>query len=139
MKEYKKTYKGLVLFLFLYMAVFFLLDLGTPQLNEKGKVLLSLQWANFGIVLLMFFIYKTERIYWFTGLSFEEAKRANSQNRKAYAWWHVKYFGLVAFFYGVYSIFSYFMGFPAWWDTILFVIFLGAVAVRSIKVKLDKF
>lgn len=88
------------------------------------------------IALLTFIVYKTEYIYWYNGVTYEDAVKAGSERRKAYAYEHFKCFGGFAAAFTVFSVVAGYLGVPFWIDMV--VLFIGEVyiAFGSMKIKL---
>lgn len=121
MKE-KPTYKGFIIWL-----VFFVVSL-IPAVRLENRALaarLCFGICLIDLVILMLIIYRTERIYWFSGISFEQARQLEGQRRKSYALKILKRF---VYLLGIYLIFA-FMG-HVWHFSILFdmvVFILGLI------------
>lgn len=100
MKE-KPTYKGFIIWL-----VFFIASM-IPALRLENRDLaarLCFGICLIDLVILMLIIYWTERIYWFSGISFEQARQAGSQQRKNYALKILKRF---VYLLGIYLLFAF--------------------------------
>ena len=82
MKE-KATYKGFILWQMFFVASLILAVL--PEDRDLAARLCFLI-ALFDLVILMLIIYLTERIYWLTGISFQQAQAAGSYKRKRLAY-----------------------------------------------------
>ena len=138
METYKKSYKGLVFFLIGYMIAMFLpIFLPFEDANLLTRIVLNI--ATIGLVLLCRMMYRNERIYWINGISFEQAKRATSEQRKEYALWHLRQFGNAALIFFLFSILAQYLHLSIALDTIVMLVLLIAVAFRSVKVKLENF
>lgn len=122
MKE-KPTYKGFIIWL-----VFFIASM-IPALRLENRDLaarLCFGICLIDLVILMLIIYWTERIYWFSGISFEQARQAGSQQRKNYALKILKRF---VYLLGIYLLFA-FIG-HIWHFHILFdmgIVIVGLIA-----------
>ena len=85
--ELKKSYKG-IWFLILLMIVFIIgicflpEEIMTAGLITRIIDIFTAAW----IALLTFIVYKTEYIYWYNGVTYEDAVKAGSERRKAYAY-----------------------------------------------------
>ena len=83
----KKSYKGYIVWMILFcvgMVLMMIVDL-------KNLKLFSLILGNYMlmmITLLTGMIYKNECIYWYSGVSYQEAIEATSMSRKKYAYKH---------------------------------------------------
>ena len=134
-KEYKKSWTGLILWAVIFcLAMFTLpfLPVEDGTLLTRGTSLLTL-W---GIEALMVMMAVNERVYWCNGVSFEEAKAAGSERRKAYAMAHVKRFGWAALIGTALTLLAHLQGWPVWID--LPVTFLAVIvaAFSTIGIKL---
>lgn len=91
-KNYKKSYKGLVIFLVSHFSLL----IGAGVLSVWKDFLPLVLVANIitiGMTLLMYIIYKTENIYWMNGVEYEQALLAGSKRRKAFALKHLNRIG----------------------------------------------
>ena len=89
-----------------------------------------------GMALLTWIIYKNEKIYWYTGLSYEDARKAGSEQRKEYAMKHFKRFGIFAGIYLVYSIIALLFDIPIGVSITIVLIGLVGVALSTMNIKL---
>ena len=71
------------------------------------------------VALLAFIIYKTGYVYWYNGISYEDAVKAGQERRKVYAWKHVRSFGGFALVFVVFSIIAQVCHISYWWDIVL--------------------
>lgn len=138
METYEKSYKGLVFFIIGYMIAMFL-PIFLPFEDSALLTRIVLNIATIGLVLLCRMIYRNEKIYWVNTVSFEQAKRATSDQRKEFALWHLRHFGNAALIFLIFSILAQFFHLSIALDTIVMLVLLITVAVKSIKVKLDNF
>lgn len=136
-KEYgEKSYKGFAGLMSLFVLLMFLL----PFIPNAGAELISIiifNGMNLWMALLTWVIYKTEKIYWYTDMSYEEAAKAGTDNRKKYAIRHFKRFALFAAAFALYSVISYLLRVPLMADILLETIGIVAVAVSTINIKLE--
>ena len=106
----KKSYKGYIVWMILFcvgMVLMMIVDL-------KNLKLFSLILGNYMlmmITLLTGMIYKNECIYWYSGVSYQEAIEATSMSRKKYAYKHFIRFFITCLLYLFYSIIAYFLSF----------------------------
>lgn len=92
MKAYRKTYKPLILWCIALPAVLLAISL-LPIANGAMLTRLTLLTMVVMLILLMAIIYFGEYVYWINGgPTFEQARAADSQTRKAYAWAHLRAF-----------------------------------------------
>ena len=102
----KKSYKGYIVWMILFcvgMVLMMIVDL-------KNLKLFSLILGNYMlmmITLLTGMIYKNECIYWYSGVSYQEAIEATSMSRKKYAYKHFIRFFITCLLYLFYSILTY--------------------------------
>lgn len=136
MVEYKKSYSGLVLIIALY-AVLMLGVVFIPNISARFANVLILNGTNLWIAFLSWVIYKTERIYWFTGIDYKKALNVPSQSRKEYALKHFQRFGLFTAAFIVYSIISCVSGMSVWWDINIEIVGIIGVAFSTIGIKLE--
>ena len=138
METYEKSYKGLIFFIIGYMIAMFL-PIFLPF--EDGILLtrIVLNIATIGIVLLCWMMYRNEKIYWINGITFEQAKRATSDQRKEYALWFLRKFGNAALIFLIFSAAAQYLHLSIMLDILVVTVLLIVVAVKSIKVKLENF
>lgn len=118
----KKSYKGYIVWMILFcvgMVLMMIVDL-------KNLKLFSLILGNYMlmmITLLTGMIYKNECIYWYSGVSYQEAIEATSMSRKKYAYKHFIRFFITCLLYLFYSIIAYIFIIFIWneYDNLLFV------------------
>ena len=134
--EYKKTYKGLILF----FATLCLILIGGAVLFG---IYLPMHMSRFTVccisasmAVLTYIIYKTQNIYWYNNISYEEAERAGEKRRKAYAFAHLKLFGILFICQILFSIIMALLNVNQWVDFTVGVIALCTVAICTVKIKL---
>lgn len=133
--EYKKTYKGLILWLIAFM--FGLPGLAALPFRDSeilAKVILNV--CALFIVLLAYMIYRTEAVYWYNGTSYEDALLAGSERRKAFARRHLGCFGRFAVCFLLYSLVSEVCHLHMMIDTLVFTVGCIGAAVATIPYKL---
>ena len=135
MEEYKKSYKGFIVMLLLFAAVLFAIIL-IPTEDEKLVALLIFNIAVVWMTLLTWVIYKTEKIYWYTGLEYEDAVKASSEQRKKFAMQHFKRFAIFTVIYIVYSAISYIINLGIGFDIAIGTVGIIAVAISTMNIKL---
>lgn len=136
MKTYEKSYKGFVI----WMAVFVLLLCSVvwlPVQNANLPTLTVLNLMSVGMAVLTWIIYKNERIYWYTGISFEEAKKAASAQRRRYALRHAKRFTWFAAAGLLYSAAAYWKNLPIGFSITVIGLGITAVAISTVKIQLE--
>ena len=135
MEEYKKSYKGFVAMLLVLVVLMFVTGL-LPTEDVKVITLLIFNIAVVWMAFLTWVIYKTEKIYWYTGLTYEDAVKVSSDSRKEYALRHFKRFAVFAVIYLVYSVISYIMQLPLAIDIGLGTLGIVTVAISTMNIKL---
>lgn len=133
--ELKKSYKGYVI----WMIAFCIANVGVMFLPIKDKGTLFrmiLHICTIGITLLTLIIYHTEYVYWYSGISYEDANHAGSQRRKKLAWNIFKQFGLCTFILLVFSIFAHISHMSYWIDFAVVMIGIVVCAITTIRFKL---
>ena len=135
MNQYKESYKGLVGMILGFVVLMFLFPFLT-DLQGKFTAVISMNLVNLWVALLALVIYKTECIYWYNGVSYEDAENAGSERRKAYAMQHLRRFGIYAGAFVLYSLVSCIVGFHIAIDFIIAGIGIVSVAVSTIRIKL---
>ena len=86
--------------------------------------------------LLTGMIYKNEAIYWYTGISYQEACAVTSKQRKEYAYKHFIRFLMVCLGYFVYSIIAYFLSFSFGMSIIICCLLMTVCALSTVSIKL---
>lgn len=132
---YKKSYTGFILwmvgFVTALLAICFL-----PVEDEQVLMRLILLLMAWSVTGMAFIIWKTESVYWYNGITFEEAEAAGSERRKAFAWKHLKIFGVYALAASVLSALMQLLGWSAWIDFTLATLGLVVAACMTIPFKL---
>ena len=132
---YKKSYTGFILWMVGFVAALLAICF-LPVEDEqvlKRLILLLMAWSVTGMA---FIIWKTESVYWYNGTTFEEAEAAGSERRKAFAWKHLKIFGVYALAASVLSALMQLLGWSAWIDFTLATLGLVVAACMTIPLKL---
>lgn len=135
--EYKKSYKGYVILMFLYiLALIGIMFL--PIDNPNQITVLIGESMVVWMAILTGVIWKTEKIYWYTGVEYNQVKDLPSEVRKRYGYRHFKRFLIVGILYTIYAVFAYI--FKVHWgiSTSLVVVVLVAVAISTMNIKLEK-
>lgn len=135
MKEYKKSYKGLILWLIIFCILYFSV-IFLPELNTRLTTAVMDNIMTISIFILTYIIYKTESVYWYNGTSFEDALEAGSERRKKFAFEHMKRFGIFALVYFIYSLISLALKIPYGFDIFAAAAGLIAAAFSTNKIKL---
>lgn len=133
--EYKRSYKGFVIWVILFLAVM-IGSIFIPLTDIEMHLRIDTNICTIMITLLTFIIYKTQNIYWFNGIEYEEALKAGESRRKAYAFKHFKYFSVLSIIVLVFSIIMYITSQSPWIDFIIGMLGLIITAISTIKIKL---
>ena len=133
--ELKKGYGGFTL----WMAVYTLLLLSISALPVEDEALMTravVVLTALAMVALAFIIWRTERVYWYSGLTYEDALEAGSERRKAFALRHLKVFG--AFSAGIVACTAlmHLLGAPVWIDIAAATAGLCGAAVWTMPIEL---
>ena len=131
----KKSYTGFMLWLMIFVAA----TLGISLLpTEDWQLLMRLiiLLMGWGIAALAFIIWRTERVYWYNGITYEEAEAAGSERRKDYAWRHLKVFGVYALGISVFVWVIQMLGASAWIDFTVGTIGLIVAGCCTMPIKL---
>ena len=134
--EYRKSYKGLVLWLVGYTALSLAPTL-LPEGTDPGiEIRLVLSLTAAAVAGLMAIIWKTESVYCINGTSFEQARDAGSDRRREFAAAHLRVFGRFALGYVVFSAIMQWRGVTWGVDLAVFCVGLIGAAIGTLKVKL---
>ena len=131
----KKSYKGFIAWLVLFcFGVFAIIFIDIKNINLVCLVLGNYMFITLAILTGM--IYKNEAIYWYTGISFQEASKATSKQRKEYAYKYFIRFLMVCLCYLVYSIAAYFLSFSFGMSIIICCLLMTVCALSTVSIKL---
>jgi len=123
-----KNYKGIFIWLLCYLLLMVLI-IFLPIDNAAILTRLMFLMTNAMIVILMYIIYRTGNIYWFTTFSYEDAQMYDEQTKKNYA---KKVYILFLKYFVVYLLFTILMqilSMPYWIDIVVFCVSLAAVCI----------
>jgi len=139
MKEYKKSYLGFVIILLAYLVGMFAPVL-IPAMKERAGA--ATAWMCFATAIFVFatifYIYKSEKIYIFSGISYEDALKCSPEKRRNYAYLHVKKFLPATVILIAYSVLAYIAKLPDAVSIVIMCLVLVAAAFSTMKIKLDK-
>ena len=138
MDEYPKSYKGLIVWLVVFMASIFLIPAIPVELSTEAYALIIDNLMTVFIAILTYMIYRNEKIYWYNGIEYETAKKASSGQRKKYAWRHFKRFAVFAAANLIYSLVAYITPIPYGFSIFVSTVGLCAVAFSTINIKIEK-
>ena len=133
--ELKKSYKGFAIWMICFLAACF----ASAFLKVEDVAIVIRYIMNVmtvGMAILTYMIYRNGYVYWYTGITYEEAAAVSEERRKAYAWRHFKLFGIFALVYLVFTILLHLLQVSFWVDLLVGTIALIVVAVRTICFKL---
>lgn len=135
-KEYKKTYKPLILWLILFPLIAIVIPLRFINASEKILALTLMTISLVAIYLLMLLIYKGEYVYWINGgPSFEEARQAGSEKRREYARAHLDIFLKYTLLGLIYLPVSLILNFSMWIDILLIFMLIVIAALKTVGIK----
>lgn len=141
LRPYAKTYRPFVLWLLLFFSVSFgLPPLAQALLHLAGAALtrVSLLCTLLLLVLLFYIVRRGEYVYWINcGPSFEEAREAGSEKRRAYASALLRLFCRAAGVGALYLTLSAALGFPTWLDVAVFSALLVIAALRTLRIRFE--
>lgn len=132
---YKKSYTGFILWMVGFVAALLAICF-IPVEDEQVLMRLILLLMAWSVTGMAFIIWKTESVYWYNGTTFEEAEAAGSERRRAFAWKHLKIFGVYALAASVLSALMQLLGWSAWIDFTLATLGLVVAACMTIPLKL---
>lgn len=132
---YRKTYAGFILWLIVFMlallAVCFL-----PVQDEAVLMRLITNLCTLAMAQLTWWIWRTERVYWYTGVTFEQAEKAGSERRKEYAFRHFRLFGGYALVALAVTMAAHLARLPWWVDFPIVTVGIIAAALRTMAYQL---
>ena len=131
----KKSYTGFILWLMIFVAATLGISL-LPTEDWQLMMRLIILLMAWGIAALAFIIWRTERVYWYNGITYEEAEAAGSERRKDYAWRHLKVFGIYALGISVFVWGMQMLGASAWIDFTVGTIGLIVAGCCTMPIKL---
>lgn len=132
---YRKTYAGFITWLIVFVAAMLAICF-LPVEDEAVLVRLLLNLCTIGMAQLTWMIWRNERVYWYTGVSFEDAERAGSERRREYAFRHFRLFGGYALVTLAFTMGGHLASWPWWVDMAVLSVGLIAAAFRTMKYKL---
>lgn len=136
-KPYKKTYLGFVVWLVVYIGGITLIGFTHfAGLDEQLMTRIIICLTNIACTILMYMVYKNEAVYWFTGISYDQAVNAGSARRRLYALKHFRLFGLYTIIYSLITVILQITGVTILVDTIVYTASLLLVCIRTMFYKL---
>lgn len=139
MKEYKKSYTGFLIILLLYLIAAFL-PIFIPAIHDRpGAVTAWMCFATAVFVFVMiFYIYKSEKLYLFSGVTFEQVAKLSSEQRRNYAYLTLKKFLPATVILIAYSVLAFIAKLPDALSIVIMCLVLVAAAFSTMKIKMDK-
>ncbi|MEG2914828.1 MAG: hypothetical protein RR839_00100 [Oscillospiraceae bacterium] len=140
-KEYEKcSYKlfivWFVAFISMSFLVPFLIGMCFPNIGENIMIKLILAFTLIGLSSLFYLIYKTEKVYWINGITYDMAKKSTSEKRKIYAFKHFEAFLNATIYAIIYLVISTLLRLSPIVDGTVVGIMIIVTAVKTIKTKL---
>ena len=132
---YKKSYKGFVIGLIIYLLLLMSISL-IPGLNDQLAIRLIMLLTIWYMAALSFQVWRTEQIYWYNGTTFEAAEAAGSERRKEFAWRHFRIFGRFALIHTAVALAMTLLGWSAWIDFTVGTVGLCVACFMTIPIKL---
>ncbi len=139
MKEYKKSYTGFLIILLLYLIAAFL-PIFIPVIHDRpGAVTAWMCFATAVFVFVMiFYIYKSEKLYLFSGVTYEQAAKLSPEKRRNYAYLTLKKFLPATVILIAYSVLAFIAKLPDALSIVIMCLVLVAAAFSTMKIKMDK-
>ena len=138
MKEYKKSYLGFIIILLLYLAAAFA-PAFIPAMQKRPGA--TTAWMCFTTAIFVFamiiYIYKSGKIYIFSGITYEDALKVSPEKRRNYAYLHVKKFLPCTVILIAYSVLAYIAKLPDAVSIVLMMVVLLATAFSTNKIRLE--
>ncbi len=134
---YQKTYKPLAIWFGAFLTVTVVLPTALAcRIPDSTLISAFLGCTYLSAVSLFVLIYAGGYVYWICGgPSFEEARDAGEEVRRAYAWAHLKRFLVAGAALAPYLVASAILGWPAWLDVAVFGVALIAAAVATAPIQ----
>ena len=131
----KKSYTGFIIFMVVFVAVIIAMCT-VPFADENLRIRLLFNFTAIILAVLMFYIYKTDKVYLINTVSYEEIEKAGYERRQWFAWKLFKRFAIFALGYLVLSVIMHLIGLSMLIDIAVFAIGIFAVSISCTTVKL---
>lgn len=131
----KKSYLGFWIWTIVYTASVMCMAY-LPIHNTDILIRIIFNYTNVAITVLTIIMFINEKIFWYNGISYEQAVDAGSERRKAYALKHVKVFGAATLIYLIISLITCLFNMSFWADTIIYTLIIVIAAISTVKFKL---
>ncbi|MCR5722726.1 MAG: hypothetical protein K6G72_10335 [Lachnospiraceae bacterium] len=139
MKEYKKSYTGFLIILLLYLIAAFL-PIFIPAIHDRPGAVTA--WMCFStavfVFVIIFYIYKSEKLYLFSGVTFEQAAKLSSEQRRNYAYLTLKKFLPATVILIAYSVLAFIAKLPDALSIVILCLVLVAAAFSTMKIKVEE-
>ncbi|MBR2495784.1 MAG: hypothetical protein IKB66_00885 [Clostridia bacterium] len=133
--EGNKGYKKLVIYLICWFAIMVAGGVLFGIFLPNHAMRFTLNLLTFGISLLMYIIYKDDRIYWLNTIDYDEAKKMTRKQRDKYTFTLFKrFFTFALIMLPITVLFGIFSPLP-WGDFVVGIIGLIAVAFSSLLIE----
>lgn len=134
-KSYKLFLVWLLAVVVIAVTVVLILDSFVPDIagNVMSKIITEM--IAFALSALMMIIYFSDKIYWFNGMSYEEASSMSKEKRRLYAQKHMRLFHVAFIIITVYNIIGVIGGSPVEADYFVALLAIVISALRSILIK----
>lgn len=131
----KKSYTGFVVWLIGFVVLIMLPSfLPTEDIGLIVRLIDNIMTISLEILMLI--IYKTEKVFWINGVSYEAAVEAGSDRRRAYALRYVKRFGIFAATFLLYSVIAQVLRLPFGIDIAAVTVGIVVCAFSTMQFKL---
>ena len=131
----KKSYTGFVVWLIGFVVLIMLPSfLPTEDIGLIVRLIDIIMTISLEILMLI--IYKTEKVFWINGVSYEAAVEAGSDRRRAYALRYVKRFGIFAATFLLYSVIAQVLRLPFGIDIAAVTVGIVVCAFSTMQFKL---
>lgn len=131
----KKSYLGFWIWTIVYTVSVMCMSY-LPIHNTDILIRIIFNYTNLAITVLTIIMFINEKIFWYNGISYEEAVDAGSDRRKAYALKHVKVFGSATLIYLIISLITGLLNISFWADTLIYTLIILIAAVSTMRFKL---
>ena len=131
----KKSYKGFILWLIVFGVIIAVLC-HMPFQDDALMIRLIFNSCSIFVTVLMYIVYKTDKIYWLNIVSSEDIARSDYQRQKIYTKKLFKRFAKFAAGYLVLSLLLHIIGISMLVDVIVFMIGFIAITFSSTTIKL---
>ncbi|MBQ9608386.1 MAG: hypothetical protein IJV15_02960 [Lachnospiraceae bacterium] len=131
----KKSYLGFWIWTIVYTISVMCMSY-LPIHNTDILIRIIFNYTNLAITVLTIIMFINEKIFWYNGISYEQAVEAGSDRRKAYALKHVKVFGASTLIYLIVSLITGLLKMSFWADTLIYTLIILITAVSTMKFKL---